>query len=169
MRGDMPLLDDRSIDFLSHSAEQTQRLGVRLGELLRPGHLLCLAGELGAGKTCFAAGVGRGWGALESVTSPTYVLVNEYHRADGLTLYHVDGYRLNSAAEAASIGLADLLASAAALLVEWPERVLPILPAERLWLEFGYVDDTRRSLRLSAAGARYRALLAEFRRAAFGK
>ncbi|MBI3359581.1 MAG: tRNA (adenosine(37)-N6)-threonylcarbamoyltransferase complex ATPase subunit type 1 TsaE [Chloroflexi bacterium] len=165
----MPVLDDLSLDFLTHSAEQTRRMGVRLGELLKPGDLICLAGELGAGKTCCAAGVGRGWGALEPVTSPTFVLVNEYHRADGLVLHHVDCYRLKDAGEAASFGFADLLASADAMLVEWPERLLPALPAERMWLDFLYVDETKRNLRLKATGARYAALLADFRRAAFGK
>jgi tRNA threonylcarbamoyladenosine biosynthesis protein TsaE len=165
----MPVLDERSLDVFSHSAEQTQRLGVRLGELLKPGDLICLAGELGAGKTCFAAGVGRGWGALEPVTSPSFVLVNEYHRADGHVLHHVDAYRLQSAAEAATFGFSDLLADAGAVLVEWPERLESILPAERLWLDFAYLDETKRNLRLTAAGERYLALLADFRRAAFGR
>jgi tRNA threonylcarbamoyladenosine biosynthesis protein TsaE len=165
----MPVLDERSLDVFSHSAEQTQRLGVRLGELLKPGDLLCLSGELGAGKTCFAAGVGRGWGALEPVTSPTFVLVNEYHRADGWALHHVDGYRLHGPADAATFGFADLLAGADAVLVEWPERLLPLLPAERLWVEFTYIDESKRNLRLTAVGERYLELLAEFRRAAFGR
>ena len=165
----MPVLDERSLDVFSHSAEQTQRLGVRLGELLKPGDLVCLAGELGAGKTCFAAGVGRGWGALEPVTSPSFVLVNEYHRADGQVLHHVDAYRLRNTAEAATFGFADLLAAADAVLVEWPERLLPVLPAERLWLDFAYLDETKRNLRLAAEGERYLTRLAEFRRAAFGR
>lgn len=165
----MPVLDERSLDVFSHSAEQTQRLGVRLGELLKPGDLICLSGELGAGKTCFAAGVGRGWGALEPVTSPSFVLVNEYHRADGRVMHHVDCYRLSGAAEAGSFGFADLLAASDVVLVEWPERLAALLPADRLWLEFAYLDEARRNLRLTAAGQRYLALLAEFRRAAFGK
>ena len=165
----MPVLDERSLDVFSHSAEQTQRLGVRLGELLKPGDVVCLSGELGAGKTCFAAGVGRGWGALEPVTSPSFVLVNEYHRADGQALHHVDAYRLSGAAEAATFGFADLLAAADAVLVEWPERLLAVLPAERLWLDFAYLDETKRNLRLTGAGERYLNLLAEFRRAAFGR
>jgi tRNA threonylcarbamoyladenosine biosynthesis protein TsaE len=165
----MPILDERSLDVFSHSAEQTQRLGVRLGELLRPGDLVCLSGELGAGKTCFAAGVGRGWGALEPVTSPSFVLVNEYHRADGRILHHVDGYRLRQAAEAATFGFSDLLAAADVVLVEWPERLLSFLPPERLWLEFTYIDETKRNLRLIGSGDRYLSLLADFRRAAFGK
>jgi tRNA threonylcarbamoyladenosine biosynthesis protein TsaE len=124
---------------------------------------------LGAGKTCFASGVGRGWGALEPVTSPTFVLVNEYHRADSRVLHHVDAYRLKSAAEAASFGFSDLLATADALMVEWPERLLPMLPAARLWLDLAYVDEAKRNLRFTATGEHYLGLLAEFRRAAFGR
>jgi tRNA threonylcarbamoyladenosine biosynthesis protein TsaE len=165
----MAVLDDRSLDVFSHSAAQTERLGVRLGELLKPGDVLCLAGELGAGKTCFATGVGRGWGALEPVTSPTFVLVNEYHRANGRVLHHVDAYRLRDAAEAASFGFADLLATADALMIEWPERLQPALPAERLWLDLGYVDESKRNLRFTATGERYQALLADFRLASFGR
>jgi tRNA threonylcarbamoyladenosine biosynthesis protein TsaE len=67
----MAILDKWTIDFVSSSVEQTLRLGVRLGELLQPGDLLCLSGELGAGKTVMARGVGRGWGTAVRITSPT--------------------------------------------------------------------------------------------------
>jgi len=90
----MPILNERSVEFLSHSPEQTRRVGVRLGEMLHGGHLVCLDGDLGSGKTTLTQGIARGWGALESVTSPTFVLVNEYHRADTDLLYHVDAFRL---------------------------------------------------------------------------
>ena len=164
----MPILDERSLEFISHSPEQTVRLGARLGELLISGDLLCLSGELGAGKTTFVTGIGRGWGALESVTSPTFVLVNEYRRADGLCLRHMDSYRLTSARDALALGLEDLLDAAGAMLIEWPERILEVLPRERLNLKLTWVTDTKRSFRLEAAGARYERLLNEFRRATFG-
>ncbi len=96
----MAILDERTLDFTSSSAAQTERLGLRLGELLRPGDVLLLSGELGAGKTMLARGIGRGWGTAVRVTSPSYVIVNEYPRLrDGQTLYHVDGYRLESEAD----------------------------------------------------------------------
>ncbi len=164
----MPILDARTLEFISHSPEQTVRLGARLGERLASGDLLCLSGELGAGKTTLVTGVGRGWGALEPVTSPTFVLVNEYRRADGLCLRHMDCYRLNSGGEALAVGLEDLLDSPGAMLIEWPERILEVLPRERLNLKLSWVSDSKRSFRLEAEGARYEHLLAEFRHATFG-
>lgn len=164
----MPILDERSLEFISHSPEQTVRLGARLGERLISGDLLCLSGELGAGKTTFITGVGRGWGALEPVTSPTFVLVNEYRRADGLCLRHMDCYRLNSGAEAVALGLEDLLDSAGAMVIEWPERILEVLPRERLNLKLSWVSDSKRGFHLEAVGAHSERILNEFRRATFG-
>jgi len=105
----MPILDGNSLEFLSHSPEQTQRLGVRLGELLKSGDVICLAGDLGSGKTTLAQGIARGWGALDPVTSPTFVIVNEYRRADGAALYHVDAFRLSGSQEAEVMGLREQL------------------------------------------------------------
>jgi tRNA threonylcarbamoyladenosine biosynthesis protein TsaE len=164
----MPILDERSLEFISHSPEQTVRVGARLGERLASGDLLCFSGELGAGKTTFITGVGRGWGAMEPVTSPTFVLVNEYRRADGLCLRHMDCYRLNSGADALALGLEDLLDAAGAMLIEWPEKILEVLPRERLNLTLSWVNEFKRGFRLEAIGARYERLLNEFRRATFG-
>jgi tRNA threonylcarbamoyladenosine biosynthesis protein TsaE len=164
----MPILDEHSLDFWSHSPEQTTRFGARLGELLLPGDLLTISGELGAGKTTFISGLGRGWGTSDQVTSPTFVLVNDYRRPDGQHLWHLDCYRLNSGAEAVAVGFDDLLASGGIMAVEWPERIQSVLPAERLRLALRWVDATRRGLRLEAAGARAQELLDQFRRSAFG-
>ena len=147
------------------------RLGVRLGERLQTGDLLCLSGELGSGKTTLMIGIGRGWGALETVTSPSFVLVNEYRRADGLVVWHLDCYRLNSGADALALGFEDLLGDAngrGVIVIEWPERILEVLPAERLNVALRWVDDEKRGFRLDAVGARYETLLKEFRKAAFG-
>ncbi len=164
----MPILDERSLEFLSHSPEQTERLGVRLGELAKPGDIFCLAGDLGAGKTTLAKGFARGWGALDQVTSPSFVLINEYRRADSLRLYHFDAFRLGSAQEAAALGLFDLFNGAGPVLVEWPERVMEVLPEEHLWINIHWVDEMRRNLRFEARGLRYERLLRRFRQAAFG-
>lgn len=164
----MPILDERSLEFLSHSPEQTERLGVRLGELARPGDLYCLAGDLGAGKTTLAKGIARGWGALDQVTSPSFVLINEYRRADSLRFYHFDAFRLSGSQEASGLGLADLFNGTGPVMVEWPERVLELLPEERLWIQLEWVDDVRRNFRFSANGPRYERLLKKFRKSAFG-
>ncbi len=164
----MPILDESSLEVLSHSPEQTQRLGVRLGELLRPGDVICLAGDLGSGKTTLAQGIARGWGSLDAVTSPTFVLINEYRRADGGRLYHFDAFRLNGVSEAAGLGLPEVLESDGPVVVEWPERVEGLLPPERLWVALRWVDDSRRALELRAVGHRYERLLRQFRKTDFG-
>ncbi len=163
----MPILDQHSLDFWSHSPEQTVRFGARLGELLQPEDLITLSGELGSGKTTFIAGLSRGWGSADQVTSPTFVLVNEYRRPDGRRLWHLDCYRLDSGDEALAIGFDDLLDSGAVMVIEWPERIAAVLPPERLNVRLAWVDETRRGVRLEARGPRYEALLEDFRRASF--
>ncbi len=165
----MPILDERTLDFVSNSAAQTERLGVRLGELLKPGDLLCLEGDLGAGKTCLARGVSRGWGAVRSATSPTFTLVNEYARAlDSLPLFHLDCYRLRGPQDAVAIGLDDMLETPGVLMIEWPERIAPVLPADRLWISLRWASTTKRGLCFSAVGKRAGKLLTDFRTSAFG-
>ncbi|HEY4666545.1 MAG TPA: tRNA (adenosine(37)-N6)-threonylcarbamoyltransferase complex ATPase subunit type 1 TsaE [Anaerolineales bacterium] len=164
----MPILDERSLEFLSHSPEQTERLGVRLGELARPGDVFCLAGDLGAGKTTLAKGIARGWGALDQVTSPSFVLINEYRRADSHRLFHLDAFRLENRNEAVALGLSDLFDGIGPVLVEWPERVKDLLPAERLWISLHWIDELRRNFRFEAHGLHYERLLRRFRQAAFG-
>ncbi len=164
----MPILDDRSLEFLSHSPEQTRRLGVRLGELLKPSDVICLAGDLGSGKTTLAQGIARGWGALDPVTSPTFVIVNEYRRADGAALYHVDAFRLQNTAEAEAAALREMLEDRGPVVVEWPERIQGVIPAERIWITLTWVEEFRRGLRMEACGPRYERLLRTFRKVAFG-
>lgn len=165
----MAILDRWTIDFVSSSVEQTTRLGVRLGELLQAQDLLCLAGELGAGKTALARGIGRGWGTGLRVTSPTFTLVNEYPRlADGRILYHIDCYRLEAAEDQLTVGLEDILYGAGAVMIEWPERIEVLLPEDRLWIGLSYVSETRRKLRINATGERSAELLEDFKKSAFG-
>jgi tRNA threonylcarbamoyladenosine biosynthesis protein TsaE len=164
----MPILDDRTLEFLSHSPEQTRRLGVRLGEMLHGGHVICLDGDLGSGKTTLTQGIARGWGALDSVTSPTFVLVNEYRRADAEVLYHIDAFRLATAEEARAMGLSELLTQGRVVVVEWPAHVEAVLPSDHLRVGMSWVDDSRRALRFEAGGDIHLRLLGAFRKAAFG-
>jgi len=164
----MPIIEGQSLEFLSRSPEQTQRLGVRIGELLEPGFLVCLAGDLGSGKTTLTQGIARGWGSLDPVTSPSFILVNEYQRADRQTMYHLDAFRLENAGEAQFLGLEDLLESGSPMVIEWPERILPALPEDRLWIGMSWVDELRRALQLRASGIRYERMLDQFRQSAFG-
>lgn len=164
----MPILDERTLEFLSHSPQQTQRIGVRLGELLPPYCVLLLQGDLGAGKTTLAQGIARGWGSLDVVTSPTFVLINEYRRADGQKLYHVDAFRLSGSQEAEALGLEELFLNEGPVMVEWPNRIEQILPDRYLRIELHWAEESRRNLQIHAVGAEYEALLRDFRKSAFG-
>ena len=163
----MPVLSANAFDFFSHGSEQTRRLGVRLGTLLQTGDVVCLQGELGAGKTTFVQGLAAGWGSLDAVSSPTFVLVNVYRRADGTEMYHLDTYRLESAPEAEELDLDAMLISGP-LVIEWPERMLSVLPPERLWIKLNYVDEDLRELTFLPVGKRYIDLLNGFRKSSFG-
>lgn len=163
----MPILDAHTFEFFSKSPEQTRRLGMRLGALLQGGDLVCLQGDLGAGKTTLVQGVARGWGALDEVSSPTFVLVNAYRRPDGEQLAHLDAYRVDSLAEAEELDL-DALLSSGPLMVEWAERIEAILPEERLWARLEYESEEHRAMRFEPQGTRYEVLLASLRQAVYG-
>lgn len=159
------------LDLISENAAQTADYGAQLGALLRVGDLVCLSGDLGAGKTAFTSGIGRGWGAREMVSSPTFVFSHEHRRTQDQTkLVHIDCYRLNSVDDAESIGIEDMLSGEYVAVIEWPERIMPLLPAERLWIEIligvNDLDEndaySRRLLRFTASGSRAETLLSNF-------
>ena len=141
-------------------------MGAALGELLAPGDVICLSGELGAGKTVFSRGIGAGWGAAVPLSSPTYNLVHEHDRPDDRArLYHLDFYRISAAREAETLGVYEILDSRDIVILEWPERLLDILPAERLWIDIVMREDDGRDLHLTAQGERHAALLDDLRQA----
>lgn len=137
----------------STDAASTRALGARLAGLARPGDLVCLAGPLGAGKTQLAKGFGIGLGVDDPVTSPTFVLMSEY--AGRLPLFHLDLYRLDDAADAVAGGLLDERQAEGVTLVEWPERLGPALPADRLDVTIEGEADGPRTIRLRATGDGY--------------
>ena len=163
----MPILDAHTFEFFSRSPEQTRRLGMRLGATLQRGDLVCLQGELGAGKTTLVQGLAQGWGALDAVSSPTFVLVNAYRRPDSNQLFHFDAYRIESLGEAEELDL-DTLLSQGPVVIEWPERVELILPPQRLWGWLEYETDEHRAMRFAACGKRYENLLDHLRRTVYG-
>lgn len=147
-----------TLNLISENPEQTRRLGMRLGGALQSGDVICLQGNLGAGKTTFVQGIAQGWGSLDSVSSPTFILVNVYRRADGSQLFHMDAYRLDSTPEAEELDLDSMLAEGA-LIIEWPERMQSLIPAERLWVGFEPISEQERALKFTATGKRYDNLL----------
>lgn len=139
------------------SADQTQALAAALSELTQGGDLIVLAGDLGAGKTAFAQGFGRGLGVDEPITSPTFTLARQY---DGrLRLHHLDVYRFDATAEILDVGLAELLDdSGAVTLIEWGDAIVGSLPADFLELRLTLGDgDDDRDLTLRIVGRRWSA------------
>jgi tRNA threonylcarbamoyladenosine biosynthesis protein TsaE len=163
----MPILDSHTLEFFSRSPEQTRRVGIRLGGLLRTGDMICLQGNLGAGKTTFVQGLAQGWGSLDPVSSPTFILVNIYRRADATQFFHLDAYRIDSVPEAEELDL-DSMLSQGPLVIEWPERIGALVSEERLWVNFEYMSDEHRRMLFKAGGARYDGLLEDIRRHMFG-
>jgi len=163
----MSILDAHSMDFFSRSPEHTRRLGMRLGRALQAGDVICLQGDLGAGKTTFVQGIANGWGSQDSVSSPTFIIVNMYRRGDEARLFHMDAYRLDSTLEAEELDLDSMLAQGP-LLIEWPERMNGLVPRERLWINLEHVDEEEREMKFKATGKRYDDLLEVIRRAAYG-
>ena len=154
----------KTMDFSSHSPDQTRHIGARLGKALQAGDVICLQGDLGAGKTTFVQGVAQGWGSLDSVSSPTFIIVNEYGRTDGNRLFHMDAYRLDSALEAEQLDLDSMLADGG-LLIEWPERIDGLVPVDNLWITLEHVVDGQRRLLFKSCGKRYDDLLEIIREA----
>lgn len=165
----MPILKEGELDIISISAEQTRRLGMRLGSLLERGDVVCLSGDMGAGKTAFAAGIGAGWGAREPLTSPTFNLVHQHSRdRDDQILFHLDCYRLKGVDEVESLGLDDILSARGPVLIEWPEQIDAALPEKRLWVELRTVDATRRNLIFEGIGDHYAQMIVRLRELAYG-
>lgn len=148
-------MSEISHDLTTMSVDETVGLGETLGRLLRTGDVLCLSGELGAGKTTLTRGMARAWGARENATSPTFTLVNEYTRsADAQRFYHMDGYRLSGAAEAQTTAFEDILDAPGVVVIEWPERIAGILPDDRLWIDITRTGEGQRTFSLMPSGDR---------------
>jgi tRNA threonylcarbamoyladenosine biosynthesis protein TsaE len=139
--------------FRTASEEDTIRLGERLAHDLPSGAAILLIGNLWAGKTTFAKGIVSGLGAArpEEVTSPTFTLIQEY--GEPARVYHIDLYRLDHAAEVRALGLEDLFASGAAVLVEWGERFPELMPAARIEVHLRYLDSGEREIRVETVGS----------------
>jgi len=163
----MPILAQNSLEIISRSTEQTRRVGMRLGALIKTGDVICLNGELGSGKTTLVQGISAGWGSLDAVSSPTFVLVNVYRRPDGNVLYHLDAYRLKNAQEAIDLDL-DVMLDSGPLVVEWADRVRDALPDNCLAVSLRYVDEDQRDLLFEGRSFYYQALLANFRKVVYG-
>jgi tRNA threonylcarbamoyladenosine biosynthesis protein TsaE len=130
--------------YITHSPEETEKLGAALAAFLKPGTVIAYTGDLGAGKTAFTRGIARGLGCRESVTSPTYTIVNEY--TDGrLPLFHFDMYRLASSDELWDIGWEDYLERGGVCAVEWSENVSDAMK-DAIQIAISKIDDDTRDI-----------------------
>ena len=149
------------LSILSHSPEETQRLGEMLGRLAQPGDVLLLCGDLGSGKTCLTQGIARGLGVQDSVRSPTFVLATEH--AGRVPLYHIDLYRIEDPREVEGLGLDDYIEDDGVCVVEWADKAISYFPKEHLLIELEPAGEHQRRIRRVARGPRYAALLEKLR------
>ena len=133
------------MEFLTHSPDETQRVGAALAKTLRGGEVIAFLGDLGAGKTAFTRGLAEGLGVTDAVTSPTYTIVNEY-LTGRLPLFHFDMYRLSSAEELFDIGWEDYLARGAVCVVEWSEKVQDAFFGDEIVVRIDKLSDTERRI-----------------------
>ena len=133
--------------------QETIALGRRLGELLRPGDVIALTGELGAGKTTLTKGIARGAGVETEIASPTFTLIHE-HRGR-VAFYHVDLYRIESQDMIPDLGLDEYLYGMGVTVIEWSERMGASLPETALSIRLSAADDTDRDIEFSASSARW--------------
>jgi tRNA threonylcarbamoyladenosine biosynthesis protein TsaE len=139
-----------TVDLVTHAPDETRKSAAALAELLIPGDVVSLTGELGAGKTAFVQGAARALGVEEPVISPTFVLVREYRGE--MPIYHVDVYRLDRMQEVHDLGFEDLLDPAGVVFVEWGDAVESVLPDSHLRVEITAPDEQTRRLKVSARG-----------------
>lgn len=146
-----------SKSWITGSAEETQKIAERLAEVLMPGDLLTLEGDLGAGKTTFTKGLAKGLGVKRNVNSPTFTIVKQYKGR--LPLYHMDVYRLEDSDE--DIGFSEYFDGEGVSVVEWAQFIEEYLPKERLEVTIRSIDEQTRNIEFHAIGDRYLNILNE--------
>jgi tRNA threonylcarbamoyladenosine biosynthesis protein TsaE len=149
------------LEIVTRSPEETQKVGVKLGELALPGDVFLLVGGLGVGKTCLTQGIAWGLGIKEYAASPSFVVVRELQGR--LPLYHIDFYRLDHLEEIAELGLDDYLYGKGVCVLEWAEKGLSLLPEEHLMIEMDYLSDSERRLKFKPGGKRYQEIVSQLK------
>ena len=148
------------MEIILKGLKETEEFGIKLGSLLKRGDILCLNGDLGAGKTTMTKSIGLGLGVEEYITSPTFALINEYRGR--LPVYHFDVYRLENADELYDLGFDDYFYGNGVCVIEWADKIQRMIPKDRtvVDIEKGNEDDER-LLKISGYGKRYEELIKE--------
>lgn len=134
--------------YRTESPEETQNLGETFGKTLKPGDVVALIGDLGTGKTCLTQGIARGIGiaAGEVVSSPSYILINEYNGK--IPIYHIDLYRLENMPEIADLGIGEYIDSDGVCIIEWAERMEEGLPETCIRIYITWEDENTRIIKI---------------------
>ncbi len=154
----------KSAILYTSSPEETIQLGQFIGEILKPGSVMGLCGELGTGKTHLIQGLARGLGVDHRyyVTSPSFTIINEY--PGRIPLNHVDLYRLKEMDLTDELGFEEYFYGDGATVIEWAEKILPLLPENRLMIELTYLCENRRKFRIIGLGHPYRDIVKDIAR-----
>ena len=142
--------------FITHSKEETRSLGKRLSSFLKPGDVILLEGDLGAGKTTFVGGVAEGLNVKEDVISPTFNIMKCYFHGS-LPLYHIDAYRLEG--QNIEIGLDEYIEGDGACFIEWPQYISPLIPEEKLEIVLKNIGDNDRSILFKSDTLRFKNII----------
>lgn len=136
---------------ISYSPDETLAIGKQFAQTLREGDVVCLKGDLGAGKTHFVKGLAEAFGADRAeVTSPTFTLIQEYSTQP--PLYHFDCYRINSTREALEIGVEEYFYGEGVSVVEWPDRIAALIPPEAIWISILTLNEKTRKFVINKKG-----------------
>ncbi|RBP44121.1 tRNA (adenosine(37)-N6)-threonylcarbamoyltransferase complex ATPase subunit type 1 TsaE [Garciella nitratireducens] len=145
---------------VTNSPNETFALGKKIGNFIKPGMVICLSGEMGAGKTALTQGIVKGVGIEDYVTSPTYTIVNEYQGS--IPIYHFDVFRIEDVEELYEIGFEEYLDGQGVVILEWASYIEEILPQEYLWISIEKGENfTDRIFTLNAKGKLYEDLIKE--------
>ena len=146
------------VEIYLENEEKTREIGSKLGELLTPKSVICLIGDLGAGKTTMTQSLARALGVDDYITSPTFTIVNEYEGK--MPLYHFDVYRIGSSEEMYDIGFDEYIDGEGVCIIEWANLIEDILPDEYLYIEMNY-KETGREMILTPKGEKYEEIVKE--------
>ena len=148
---------------ITKSERETIEFGRVFAQKLKPGDVIALSGDLGAGKTTFTKGIAQGLGVPDSehVNSPSFVLVREYK--GNINLYHCDLYRLDNISDIAELGISDYFSEDGVMVIEWAEKGSSLMPSEHMLIKIKYLGDTKRNFQIEANGQRYKKMLETLR------
>ncbi len=135
-------------EFITHSTEETENTASKLAGMLKPGDVIAMRGEMGAGKTAFVRGLARGMQVSGEVASPTYSIINEY--PGNFPLFHFDMYRISDADELYTTGFFDYLQSGGVCVVEWSENIGWALPENTIIVEIEKLSESDRRITVKA-------------------